>query len=134
MGWINWWGNAVYYSTNLKFCLIFFYPHSITSEIPILGLIKNSSQLIAKIYSVFLMMAMFISAITSGYCITEMIKTKLKLNYKVVAAVICALVIPMSSLGFSSLISTLYPVFGYLGLFLLFVIIFQFIKGSVSKL
>jgi len=115
----------------LNSALYFFYPYSITTEIPVLSIIQNNSQLLAKIYCVVLILAMFTSAITSGYCLTERIKTKMKLNYRVVAAILCALVIPMSSLGFSSLISTLYPVFGYLGLFLLFVILFQFIKSKL---
>ncbi len=76
---------------------------------------------------------MYTSAVTSGYCLTERISTKIKISYKLVAAVLCAVAIPMSSLGFSSLIAALYPVFGYLGLFLLFLILFQFIKGRISK-
>jgi len=117
----------------LNWALYFFYPHSITSEIPVLGIIQNKSEILAKIYSVVLIMAMFISAVTSGYCLTERIRTKMKLNYMVVAAVLCALIVPMSSLGFSSLISTLYPVFGYLGLFLLFMIILHFLKSKLSS-
>ncbi len=110
-----------------------FYPHSIISDIPVLGIIQNNSKLLANIYSVILILAMYTSAVTSGYCLTERISSKLKVNYKLVAAILCALIIPMSSLGFSNLISTLYPIFGYLGLFLLFIIIFQYIKSSISK-
>lgn len=117
----------------LNSALYSFYPHSIISEIPVLGIIQNNSRLLANIYSIILILAMYTSAVTAGYCLTERISTKMKINYKLVGAVLCAVVIPMSSLGFSSLIAALYPVFGYLGLFLLFVIIFQFIKGHVSK-
>jgi uncharacterized membrane protein YkvI len=117
----------------LNFGLYFIYPRSISSEMPVLGIIQNNSATLAKIYSIILILAMFTSAVTSGYCLTERISTKMKINYKLVAVVLCALVIPMSSLGFSSLISTLYPVFGYLGLFLLFVILFQFIRGLLLK-
>lgn len=113
--------------------LYFFYPHSITSEMPVLSLIQNNNEIIGNIYSIILILAMYTSAITSGYCLTERIKSKMNLNYRTVAVVLCALVIPMSSLGFSSLISTLYPVFGYLGLFLVFVILLQFIKSRVVK-
>ncbi len=117
----------------INLVLYFFYPHSITTEMPILSVIKNNSQILGGIYSIILILAMYTSAITSGYCLTERIKTKMNLNYNAVAVVLCALIIPMSSLGFSSLISTLYPVFGYLGLFLMFVIILQFIKSKVSR-
>lgn len=117
----------------LNAALYFFYPHSITSEIPVLGIIQNNSRILANIYSAVLIMAMFTSAVTSGYCLTERISRKMKINYKIVAAILCAVVIPLSSLGFSSLISTLYPVFGYLGLFMLFILLFQFIKSKVSR-
>ena len=117
----------------LNSALYFFYPHSIVSEIPVLGIIQNNSKLLANIYSVILILAMFTSAVTSGYCLSERVSSKLKINYRLIAAVLCAVVIPMSSLGFSSLIATLYPIFGYLGLFLLFIILLNFIKGRFSK-
>lgn len=117
----------------LNSALYFFYPHSITSEIPVLGIIQNNSQLLSKIYSGVLILAMFISTVTSGYCLAERISKKMKVNYKLVAIIICAIAVPLTSLGFSNLISTLYPVFGYLGLFLLFVIIFQYIRGIISS-
>ncbi len=110
-----------------------FYPQSIISEIPVLGIIQNNSRLLANIYSIILILAMYTSAVTAGFCLTERISTKLRVNYRAVAVVLCALVIPMSSFGFSGLISTLYPVFGYLGLFLMFIILFQFIRSKVLK-
>ncbi len=117
----------------LNFALYFFYPHSIISEIPVLGIIQNDSKLLANMYSIVLILAMFSSAITAGYCLTDRISLKMKVNYKLAAAILCAVVIPMSSLGFSSLINTLYPVFGYLGLFLLFIILIQFFKSCFTK-
>ncbi len=117
----------------INWALYFFYPHSIISEIPVLGIIQNNSKLLAHIYSIILILAMYTSAVTSGYCLTERISSKMKINYKLVGAVLCAVVMPMSTLGFSSLIATLYPVFGYLGLFLLFIILFQFVRGHVTK-
>jgi uncharacterized membrane protein YkvI len=117
----------------LNFALYFFYPQSITSEMPVLSILQNNNQLLGNIYSVILILAMYTSAITSGYCLSERIAAKMNINYRVVAVVMCALVIPMSSMGFSSLISTLYPVFGYLGLFLVFVILLQFIKYKLTK-
>ncbi|OPX44797.1 hypothetical protein CLHUN_13510 [Ruminiclostridium hungatei] len=110
-----------------------FYPHSIISEIPVLGIIQNNSKLLSHIYSIILILAMYTSAVTSGYCLTERISSKMKINYKLVGAVLCAVAMPMSTLGFSSLITTLYPVFGYLGLFLMFIILFQFVRGYITR-
>ncbi len=117
----------------INLALYFFYPHSITSEMPILSILQNNNKILGNVYSVILILAMYTSAITSGYCLSERIATKMKINYRIVAAVMCALVIPMSAMGFSSLISTLYPVFGYLGLFLVFVIVLQFIRYKLTK-
>lgn len=117
----------------INWALYSFYPHSIISEIPVLGIIQNNSKLLAHIYSIILILAMYTSAVTSGYCLTERISSKMKINYKLVGAVLCAVVMPMSTLGFSSLIATLYPVFGYLGLFLLFIILFQSVRGYLTK-
>ncbi len=117
----------------INWALYSFYPHSIISEIPVLGIIQNNSKLLAHIYSIILILAMYTSAVTSGYCLTERISSKMKINYKLVGAVLCAVVMPMSTLGFSSLIATLYPVFGYLGLFLLFIILFQSVRGYMTK-
>lgn len=117
----------------INWALYSFYPHSIISEIPVLGIIQNNSKLLAHIYSIILILAMYTSAVTSGYCLTERISSKTKINYKLVGAVLCAVVMPMSTLGFSSLIATLYPVFGYLGLFLLFIILFQSVRGYMTK-
>lgn len=117
----------------LNSALYFFYPHSITSEIPVLGIIQNNSRLLSQIYSGVLILAMFISTVTSGYCLADRISKKMKLNYKLVAVILCAMTIPLTSLGFSNLISTLYPVFGYLGLFMVFVILFQHVRGLFSN-
>lgn len=117
----------------LNTALYFFFPHSITSEIPVLGIVLNNSKWLAGLYSIVLALAMFISAVTSGFCLTERISSKLKINYKLVGFILCAITIPLSSIGFSSLINTLYPIFGYLGLFMLIVIILEFIKGIVEK-
>lgn len=117
----------------LNSALYLFYPHSITSEIPVLGIIQNNSILLSQIYSGVLILAMFISTVTSGYCLADRISKKMKLNYKLVAVILCAMTIPLTSLGFSNLISTLYPVFGYLGLFMVFVIIFQHVRGLFAN-
>lgn len=117
----------------INLALYFFYPNYLASEMPILSILHNNNELLGTIYSIILILAMYTSAITSGYCLTERISSKLKINYRTIAVILCATVIPMSSMGFSSLISTLYPVFGYLGLFMLFVIILQFIRSKLTK-
>jgi uncharacterized membrane protein YkvI len=47
--------------------------------------------------------------------------------------IICILVIPLSSFGFSNLISTLYPLFGYIGLFVVIVVLAQNLRLKPLK-
>jgi len=42
--------------------------------------------------------------------------------------------VPISNVGFSGLISSVYPAFGYVGMFMLFMILIQGLNMLVSKL
>ena len=57
------------------------------------------------------------SAVTSGFCFTERIGSLVRVN-KGSRALLCAAAVPLSALGFSRLISLVYPAFGFLGLFM----------------
>ncbi len=59
---------------------------------------------------------MFTSAVTSGYCFVERIRSRVKLGFKSLALFVCFMAIPLSGLGFSNLIGTVYPIFGYAGM------------------
>lgn len=110
----------------LNIAIYLFYPSIMESEMPILGILDRLSPLMGGLYSVILLLAMFIAALTGGYGFIERIRNKTSISKNIIIPVICVLTIPMSYIGFSNLIRTIYPMFGYGGLFLLCVI---FIKG-----
>jgi uncharacterized membrane protein YkvI len=117
----------------LNSAIMIFAPASLASELPVMEIVKRYGGVASILYTIVLWLAMFLSAATSGYCFIGKISSRIKINTKIIAAVICALVIPLSSMGFSKLIATIYPIFGYIGLFLVFVVLFQGVSMIVSK-
>lgn len=114
----------------LNTAIFLFYSEAGTKEFPVLSIVEKYSSHISSFYTFVLWLAMFVSAITSGYCFVDRIRSKAKINSKIVTLAVCILVVPISSLGFSSLIFTVYPVFGYVGLFMIFAVLLQ---GIIKK-
>jgi len=100
-----------------------FMPGIIGNELPFLDILKRFSSLAGNIYSFVLWVAMLISAVTSGLCFVGRIEAMLKADRKIVTLMLCAVATPLSTLGFSNLISLVYPVFGYLGLFMIIAVL-----------
>ncbi len=105
--------------------LFIFYPAVYEKELPVLDILKNFSIPAGNLYAVILWMAMLTSAVTSGYCFADRAGNSLKLNKKLLTLILCASAVPLSTLGFSRLIAIIYPLFGYLGLFMILVILAQ---------
>jgi len=100
--------------------LYLFYPEITVNEIPMLGITLKYSTTLYLVYTIVLLLAMFTSAITAGFYFVERLSCALKLKPKYLVVISCAMVIPLSNFGFGKLISVLYPIFGYIGMFLLF--------------
>lgn len=109
----------------LNLAIFTFYPGIMSSEIPVLNIVAKYSWALSVFYSIILWLAMFVSAVTSGYCFVERVRSKANVNLKFIALIMCALAIPLSNFGFSNLIANLYSFFGFMGLFLMFVILIQ---------
>ncbi|MCX7841836.1 MAG: hypothetical protein N2489_02015 [Clostridia bacterium] len=114
----------------LNSAIIMFYPDALSKELPVLSIVGRYSSVVSNVYVIILWMAMLVSAVTSGFCFVERVGSKAPVNRKILAVISCLLVIPMSSLGFSSLIATLYPIFGCAGMFMVFVILAQWVKAA----
>lgn len=102
-----------------------FYPGAIEKELPVLSILKGFSSSAGSLYAIVLWLAMLTSAVTSGFCFTERVAATLRINRRVITVILCAAAVPLSTLGFSRLISAIYPVFGYLGLFMIIVVLAQ---------
>jgi len=118
----------------LNSAIFLFYPESLADELPVLGIVERYSGLLSGLYTFILWLAMFLSAVTSGYCFVNRVSSKLKVNSRLLTVTACAFVIPMSGFGFSNLIAAIYPIFGYVGLFMVFVILLQGIRPMPGRL
>lgn len=116
----------------INFAIYLFYPNIATEALPIMGMVDKYSSFLGGVYSVILLLAMFVSALTAGFGFVERISSKVNISKKIIILVICALSIPLSSVGFSGLIATIYPVFGYMGMFMVFIILIQFFTRAPS--
>lgn len=105
--------------------LYLFYPEILSNELPMLDITLKYSKGLYLVYTIVLLMAMFTSAITSGFYFVERFSNKFHFSPKYITIISCALVIPLSGFGFGNLISVLYPIFGYIGMFLLVTLLIQ---------
>ncbi len=84
-------------------------------QMPLVFVAGKIGKIYKYIYGVVILSAIFTSAISSGYAFLEDV-TKTRKQYKIICFIICISAIFISKIGFSSLVNTLYPIFGYLGL------------------
>lgn len=82
-------------------------------EMPILLLLEKKIWQ-KVIYGIAIVSAIITSVVSASYGALENIRDKSK--YKLSAIVICLLEIPISYIGFGNLVSTLYPIFGVIGI------------------
>lgn len=120
----------------LNFALYFYTPVLVGKELPVLGILGDHSNILSAMYAVVLWLAMLLSAVTSGFCFVDRVSSKLRfINKPVMTILMCAAAIPIASLGFSNLIAGIYPVFGYIGLFMVFSILisgFRLIPSGIA--
>jgi len=105
--------------------IFLFYPSVFEKELPILAILRSFNNTAGNLYAIVLWLAMFVCAVTSGFCFIDRVGISLKLNKRMITLVLCAASVPLSTLGFSRLISAIYPAFGYLGLFVILVLLIQ---------
>ncbi|NSW90024.1 MAG: hypothetical protein HPY74_04935 [Firmicutes bacterium] len=115
----------------LNLAISTFFTDTLIGEFPVIDIIERYSSFIMNAYNIVMASAMLTSAVTSGYGAICRISTRLNLNIKTTTVVICALSVPLSSVGFSRLISTVYPIFGYTGMFMLFLLVFDWINRAI---
>jgi len=116
--------------------ILILYTDVSTIEIPMLKAAGFLGKWSEYMYSAILWLAMFTTAIGNGFgCINRIIGANKK-NQLFGSAIFCTISIPLAKIGFSSLVSTIYPLFGYLGLFMLVYIIvdeFMYILGIYRR-
>lgn len=108
----------------------------ITEALPMLRAAEDISPVLKYVFAVLLLLGMTGTAVSSEFAIIEYIKEKLHTGKRATAASVFGLscIMGVSSLaGFSRLVSTVYPVCGYLGFAGIALIIINYIIGTVKK-
>ncbi len=102
---------------SLLYVLLAIKPAALDFEIPML-FVAGAMQ---PLYVVLLFFAMLTTAVSSGFGVIKCVCANTNMRGKSAAALLCALAIPVGVLGFSDLVKTLYPFFGYIGIFIMLI-------------
>lgn len=88
-----------------------------TAEMPMLEFARMVGSVMGMIYTILLLGGMFGGALSSLYAITARVRNIGPLKGTPLLIVLSALALGGSMFGFKNLVSTVFPVFGYLGFF-----------------
>ncbi|MGE4284658.1 MAG: hypothetical protein AB7G87_13265 [Clostridia bacterium] len=113
--------------------LLMFYSDILPYEIPFLHIIMKKGKVMELIYIFILYCAMFTTAVSSGFGFLNRAAHWLKINRKICIILFCGLAIPLAQIGFSNMVKNMYSLFGYLGMFMIVIILFDGIRGLVSS-
>ncbi|MCG8500464.1 MAG: hypothetical protein MJB12_08675 [Firmicutes bacterium] len=113
--------------------MMLFYSDIISYELPLLQIMISQGRAAELIYVCILYSAMFTTAVASGYGFLNRITTRFKVNKNICTIGFCLLAIPFAEMGFSNLVKNVYALFGYLGLFMVVVIIVDGVKEMIRK-
>lgn len=86
------------------------------AEIPMLQVSQLFGGIYKYLYNFTILIAIFTTAISEGYSFLENISKNNKKIYKIANLLMCMSAIPISMIGFSNLVNTIYPIFGVIGL------------------
>lgn len=86
------------------------------NEIPMLDIATHFGSVLSHAYTIVLFAAMLTTAASSGFGFLTSAEKLVKIPYKKLSAFLCVLSVPLSQIGFASLIAHLYSFFGYIGI------------------
>lgn len=104
-----------------------FYPQITVVELPNMLIASLLSKKFKIVYGLVLLSAIFTTAFSSGFSFLEMRK---KENYERNALFICVIAFIFAKFGFSNLMNVCYPIFGFLGIFQIILIIKKYIRSK----
>lgn len=102
-----------------------------SSELPVLDALRGQPQMMEWVYGTILFFAMLTTAISSGFGAMDMLKQHFGGGQRRYLLLVTAIGFLLGFCGFSSLVGTLYPLFGILGLFSMTVILADWLKTEI---
>lgn len=106
-----------------------YYPNILAYELPNVKLASLLGKIQESFYGVVVLTAILTTAVSSGFAFLEMRDT----HYDIKALLICASAVLFAKIGFSELVNTTFPLFGYLGLFQIIAIIITGLKKDKER-
>ncbi|TCK86723.1 putative membrane protein YkvI [Natranaerovirga hydrolytica] len=102
-------------------------------EIPMLTIVMMYAPSIQYIYIGIILTAMFTTAVANGYGVLTKLNPGKKKNYLTMVTFISVSFL-FAQIGFSTMVHNIYPLFGYIGLFELILIVIYFVKYKAKKM
>ncbi len=106
---------------------------SLHEEIPLLFIARRISQGVYLAYIIALYFAMVSTAVANYYAFNKRLITLIPVNYQTGLFISIIFLIPFIRLSFSTLVSKLYPIFGYLGIFIISAYLIVLVKQKFKK-
>lgn len=106
------------------------FPDSVGLEIPMVAVAGKLGDWPAFFYVVVLWLAMITAAIGNGFSLVSRVAESGKLAYGKAVFLLLLLLIPAAGVKFSKLVQVVYPLFGYLGLVFLPLIIYYWRRSK----
>lgn len=102
-------------------------------EMPILEIVNELSPILGLVFSIVLLGMIFNTAVSMFFAFVARFAEIGTPTFRIVLTVTMAIAFCISLLGFSNLVSYLYPLIGYLGLFLIFVLFYNTLRYSYIR-
>ena len=103
-------------------------PYIYQYEIPLLLVAQRFGNIIQAILLIIIWLEMFSTEVSDVYSISKSLEQTFNIKFKHGIFLVLAVALPISQIGFSNLISTLYPLFGILSLIFISQCIYFYIK------
>jgi len=110
--------------------LFLYHANVISLEIPFLYIVTQHGGGFRLFYLAVLITAIMTTAACNAFAVTQWLEAQGFASKVKVAAVLCVVGVVVSHIGFSNIVAYVYPVFGFLGIFKIIVILW---RGFVRK-
>lgn len=105
-------------------------PYIYKYEIPLLFVSTRFGTILQALLLVVILLEMFSTEVSDVYSISKTLEQSFNIEFKKGIFIVLAVALPISQVGFSNLISTLYPIFGVLSLIFITQCIIFFVKNK----
>jgi len=105
----------------------------IVYEIPLFAILKHYPAMMAFVMILLLWFAIYTTAVSGVFGLISRFQKKIQLPWWLLAFILTMFMLPLTSFGFSTLISVLYPLYGIVNLYLLGAIILHPIAKGRSE-